>query len=269
MKILAISGTHPRHLHYFNAIYQQFGLAGILLEGRGTMLPEPPALISDHDRHNFMLHFRNRDQAEHKYFGQPSVPDCRTLRMLAGQLNSPKSVSFVEKIKPDLVLIYGSMMIREPLFSRLPRQTVNLHGGLSPRYRGSATLFWPFYFMEPTYAGCTFHYIVSEPDAGEIIHQTVPSLEKGDGIHDVGCKAIIASTEAMLELLKVFQKQGIWQVSKQRSSGKNFLQKDFRPEHLRVNYDLFDDQMVGEYLEGRLHCQKPILVRQSIPNGSA
>ena len=26
-----------------------------------------------------------------------------------------------------------------------------MHGGLSPRYRGSATLFWPFYFLKPNH----------------------------------------------------------------------------------------------------------------------
>lgn len=262
MKILAIAGTHLRHLYYFNAIQQKFGLAGAIFEGRGSMIPVPPPGISAHDRHNFITHFRKRDEAEKRYFGKQSFPDCPSLKLAPGRLNGPASGRFVDKIRPDLVLIYGSMMIREPLFSKLPRNTVNLHGGLSPRYRGSATLFWPFYFMEPTYAGCTFHYIISEPDGGDIIHQVTPLLDKKDGIHDVGCKAVILATDEMLKLLDIFEKKRKWQAYKQKSSGKNFLQKDFRPEHLRVNYDLFNDEMVRYYLEGNLQCQKPILVRQ-------
>jgi len=262
MKILAIAGTHLRHLYYFNTIHKKFGLAGAIFEGRGSMIPEPPPDISEHDRDNFITHFKKRDDAEKHYFSNQSFPGCPALQLDVGHLNGSESVRFVNKIQPDLVLVYGSMMIREPLFSKLPHHTINLHGGLSPRYRGSATLFWPFYFMEPTYAGCTFHYIVSEPDAGEIIHQVTPPLDKNDGIHDVGCKAIISATDDMLKLLDIFQEKGKWEIHKQTSSGKNFLQKDFKPEHLRVNYDLFNDEMVRHYLEGNLRCQKPVLVRQ-------
>lgn len=262
MKILGISGTHPRHLYYFSAIHKNFGLAAMIFETRENIVPQPPPGISEHDRSNFVIHFKKRDKAECHYFGNPALPDCPTLKLPLGNLNSQEAVDFVRRVNPDLALIYGSGMVRELLFSALPHHTINLHGGLSPRYRGAATLFWPFYFMEPTYAGCTFHYIVSEPDAGKIIHQTTPPLDPADGIHDVGCKAVVDATANMLQLLNVFSKQGGWRVFRQKSSGKNFLQKDFKAEHLRVNYDLFADKMIMRYLEGKLSATKPVLVRQ-------
>ena len=36
---------------------------------------------------------------------------------------------------------------------------------------------------------------------------------------------------------------------KQKGTGKNFLESDFKPEHLRVIYDQFNDQMVDEFLQ--------------------
>lgn len=262
MKILAISGTHPRHLHYVNKIHNNVGLAGVIFEEREFIVPEPPSDISEHDRKNFILHFKKRDEAENQYFGGSPYPDCPTLKLKSGNLNSKESMDFVKDSNPDVVLIYGPGMVRDPLFSALPRHTINLHGGLSPRYRGAATLFWPFYFMEPAYSGVTFHYIVYEPDAGNIIHQVTPPLDKKDGIHDVGCKAIVSAADDMLKLLDIFKENGKWEIHKQKGTGKNFLQKDFKPEHLRVNYDLFNDEMVKHYLEGKLYPKEPKLVRQ-------
>jgi len=262
MNILGISGNHPRHLYYLNTIHKTFPLAGMILEERENMVPEPPLDISEHDQNNFITHFQKRDIAESYYFRNREFPDCPTLKLETKNLNSQKTVDFVKRVKPDLVLIFGSGMIREPLLSALPHNTINLHGGLSPRYRGAATLFWPFYFMEPMYAGCTFHYIVSEPDAGGIIHQTTPPLDVTDGIHDVGCKAIIAATADMIKLLDIFNRKGEWQVFKQKGFGRNFLRSDFKPEHLKVIYGIFGDNMVKYCLEGKLSASKPILVRQ-------
>lgn len=262
MRILWIGGSHPRHLSYINTVQQAFPLAGAIVERRGALVPLPPDDVSDHDRRNFIEHFDRRARAEEKYFGDPPFPDCPILEVAHEELNTFRSVEFARQIRPDLVLVFGSGLIKDPLASALPEHTINLHLGLSPRYRGAATLFWPFYFLEPPYAGTTFHYIVSEPDAGDVIHQVVPELEAGDGIHDVACKAVLAAAKEALPLLQIFERDGHWKRHKQRATGKNFLASDFKPEHLRVIYDVYQDAMVREYLEGRLMSKVPVLVRQ-------
>lgn len=262
MKILWIGGDHPRHLFYINTIHRHFPLSGAIVEHRENLIPQPPPGLAEIDRENFIRHFKNRAAAEERYFGDQERPDCPSLVIEDDDLNAQPSVNFIEQIDPDLVLIFGSGMIRDPLFSNLPKHAINLHLGLSPRYRGAATLFWPFYFMEPAYAGTTFHYIVSEPDAGDVIHQVVPELEPADGIHDVACKAVAASAQEAPRLLEIFEREGKWRTHVQRATGKNFLASDFKPEHLRVIYNVFDDDMVAQYLVGKLASKQPKLVRQ-------
>jgi methionyl-tRNA formyltransferase len=262
MKILFIGGNHPRHLYFVHEIAKRYDIAAAVMEMREMMIPGPPSGTAPEDRKNFERHFRNRDAAERKYFGTPLLPECRVFEVTQETLNSEKTAGFVKSVEPEVAVIFGSGLIREPLYSALPRHTINLHLGLSPWYRGAATLFWPFYFMEPAYAGSTFHYIIAEPDAGEIIHQTTPVLEKDDGIHDVACKTVIRSAHEMVYLLELFHEQRRWNTFVQKGTGKNFLSRDFRPEHLRVIYNLFNDDMVRYYLEGRLNSPIPALCRQ-------
>jgi methionyl-tRNA formyltransferase len=257
-----VGGNHSRHLFYANALHGKYGLSGALVESRENMMPEPPVGIKETDRKNFVRHFSDRQKCEEKYFGVQVLPDCETLKVDICDLNSNTSSDFIKFIKPDVVMIFGCGLIKEPLVSVLPYHTINLHLGLSPRYRGSATLFWPFYFMEPWYAGSTFHYIVGEPDAGDIIHQVVPKLVVDDGIHDVGCKTVISSAEASIRLLEILDKEGDWKRYSQKGSGKNFLSSDFRPEHLRVLYSLFDNDMVSEYINGNMRGKDPALIKQ-------
>jgi methionyl-tRNA formyltransferase len=227
---------------------------------REEMIPDPPPGLDSRDRSNFVRHFRNRKDAEERWLGVAERPDVPTLEVASpAAMNSADTVRFAQAQKADLAVVFGTGMIRDPLFGSLP-PTVNLHLGLSPRYRGSATLFWPFYFLEPAWAGSTFHFIVDEPDAGPIVHQVVPELERGDGIHDVAAKTLLASAGEAEKLLRAYERDGRWQTVEQRSTGKNFLARDFRPVHLRVVYDLFDDRIVDAYLDGALPATPPPLV---------
>ena len=53
-----------------------------------------------------------------------------------------------------------------------------------------------------------------------------------------------------------------WEKFLQKGTGKNFLERDFRPEHLRIIYDSFDDDIVDKFLDGNIHSTKPNLIRQ-------
>ena len=141
----------------------------------------------------------------------------------------------------------------------LPKNKINLHLGLSPWYKGAATLFWPFYFMSPQFAGITFHQITKKADQGEIIHQSVPNLEYGDTIHDVGIKCIFKAKQDVIKLINHYKKTNSFLGKYQKSDGRIWRVKDFHPSHLRLVYDLFDDDLVDQYLDGFLKQEKPNL----------
>ncbi len=258
---MIIGGDHPRHLYYANAIAESCNVVGAIMEHRESFIPAPPKGLEELDRKNFIHHFANREKYEKEYFGEErKLPDCPIHYVTRDTLSSQETVDFVKACAPDVVFIYGPGMIRDPLFSALPKYKINLHLGLSPRYRGSATLFWPFYFLEPNWAGSTFHIISNEPDAGEIIHQSLPELKRGDTIHEVSCRVVQQSSEDVKKIIAVMESDQDLKLHKQTSSGKNFLTRDFMPQHLRVIYDLYDDALVDAYLEGKIEPKDPEVI---------
>jgi len=260
MNILWIGGSQPRHLYYINEIAKEHNVVGGIMQGRGSNIPQPPDGLSSLDEENWIRHFKERDETENKFFFDQEVPDFPVLRVERDTLNSEMSVSWVREMKPDVVMIFGPGMIREPLISVLPQDTINLHLGLSPRYRGAATLFWPFYFLEPQWAGTTFHRIVHTPDGGDILHQTIPEMKMEDGIHDLSCRAVQESAREACKLLSMYSE---WDFRSQKpESGKNFLERDFKPEHLRMIYQVFNNDIVREYMEGNIEGRQPRLERQ-------
>jgi folate-dependent phosphoribosylglycinamide formyltransferase PurN len=230
---------------------------------RETFLPPPPEGIGEHLSQLWIKHFRKRDEAEGNHFAGQTCFDfeTRTLTVESGELNSAQVVDFIRSMELEAAMIFGVDIIVEPLFSALPDYKVNLHLGLIPHYKGSITMFWPFYLLEPNVAGCTYHVIDRRVDTGHILHQVVPRLERGDGMHDVACKACLAAYDEVglvLEHIKDRVEKGIRPDPDPTLAkrGKIFTKKDFHPAMLRVNYELFDDDVVDHYLDGKINPRK-------------
>jgi hypothetical protein len=148
-KVLLFSGSHARHLFVHKAILESgFDCAVVLME-REDVIPDPPTGIKKTDQDNFVRHFRDRSIIEDNVFGRLDVDSVFNgipcIRTISKTLNSPDTISFVKYFAPDIVFIFGTDLILGDLLDALPYHTLNMHLGLSPWYKGSATLFWPFY----------------------------------------------------------------------------------------------------------------------------
>ena len=155
----------------------------------------------------------------------------------------------MKNYKPHFTFIFGVDLIKNPILKLINKKNLNLHLGLSPWYKGSATLFWPFYFLEPNYAGSTFHEINENIDDGPILHQTVSKLSKGQGIHDVANDVVICSKKDLVKIFKRFEKNQKFKFIKQKKIGKTFYTNSFKPHHLKIIYNLFNDKIVDYYIK--------------------
>jgi len=264
MKLVLFSGSHPRHLFVNRNIPMYFDEVLVIVMQREELLPQPPQDLPIHDKKLFLRHFKNRQETENATYGdlQPDVvfKEFRTLYVQPDELNSNKVADEVEKFNADFAFIFGVNLILDPVIEKLPNDKINLHLGLSPWYKGGATLYWPFYFLQPQFCGSTFHQINKKADAGEIIHQCVPKLEMGDRIHDVGAKCVLKAVEDLPQIFDYWLKNRNFNGSVQKTSGRNWMGVDFHASQLRVIYDLFNDDIVDAYLNGTLDQRKPRLI---------
>lgn len=273
MNILLITGNHRRHLAFCEAVYNA-GIGRVVahvIRDREEMIPDPPEDIAEDLKELWRKHFRLRDEAEFRYFHfKPDIIGRVPFVLVKDgpELNSQKVIDFISSFKVDIALIGGVPIIKDPLFSFLTPYKINIHLGLIPDYKGSVTMFWPFYFLEPTMAGCTFHFINHKVDTGCILHQVTPRLERGDGMHDVASKSLLAATNDLDIVLKEVNRMIRNNVTpkpdrKLETSGKLFKKEDFTAEKLRINYQLYNDDLVDRYLNGQLRCRKPELIQLS------
>jgi len=149
-------------------------------------------------------HFNQRYNTEKEIFKNNENFKSKFVSLENDEINTPEIFQIVKSFQPDLMIAFGSSIIKEPLLSILPKgHFLNIHLGLSPYYRGSGTNFWPFVNNELEYVGSTILHIDPGIDTGDIITHVIPKIELHDDVHKLGCKVI---KESAITLKKIIER---------------------------------------------------------------
>jgi folate-dependent phosphoribosylglycinamide formyltransferase PurN len=264
MKVLLATGNHPRHKYLIRLLKETGFLNALIVEKRENFIPSPPENLDNLTRTYFETHFEKRNQAEVEVFDfQLNEAEVENrLEILPSEINNQNTIDFIAKNQPDILITFGIGILHQNFLSVAPKEIWNIHGGLSPWYKGAITHFWPSYHLQPQFTGCTIHYINSKIDAGAIIHQTPAVLEYNDGLHQLSCKSLKIALQVIVPLLNSIKKSNNIKAVDQETTGKLWLKKDWAPQHLKLIYGLYDDKVVNAYLDGELTQHLPKLIQQ-------
>ncbi|MGA7802183.1 MAG: formyl transferase [Gammaproteobacteria bacterium] len=210
LSVVILCGRSPRHLYVANRLCRAARPLAIVHETGGhwdaakmRRVLKPSSLWSKgwrwlRDRRRY------RGDQEARFFFDASTPrlDRPELVHEVPQINDPKVAELVDRLQPDVVAVFGTTLIRAPLLGKGRLGMVNLHGGLSPHYRGADCTFWALHNGEPEQVGCTLHYIDAGIDTGKLIAHVSPRVGKGDDELTLFWRAVRDSAEAYGELLE-------------------------------------------------------------------
>ncbi len=256
MKLLVIIGTQLRHRYLLATLARHFDIAAVILYERTLVQPQklPVHLFPAQDLDLERSHLGRLADSEQAYFADRvnafDGGDIPTLTVAdAAGLNSDRTAAWARDKDADVMFDFGSGIIRSPLIQALPEWKINLHGGLSPWYRGSATLFWPLYMQQPELMGATFHVMSERIDGGDILQHVRPTMTAGDAATDIMCRCITETAEVGVKLLKKLRKDGDLQRFPQRGGGKLFVERDYKPSCVRVVREQMAAGLIGHYLQ--------------------
>lgn len=266
MSIVFATGSHPRHLFMARALARTGRLKALVIESREEHVPEPPAELSTSTRALFVRHFSDREAAEQRFFGVTPVADpltgVETVVLSRDELNGSQTWSLLDRLQPELLLSYGVHKLTPETLAHAPRYRWNIHGGLSPWYRGVITHFWPSYFLQPQMTGMTLHETTEAIDGGDVVHQTVAPLTRGDGIHDLACRTVSAFADELPTIVAQMTEGRLLPSVRHSTTGRIWRASDWQPAHLHVIYELYQNRIVDRYLDGEFGAARPKTVRQ-------
>ena len=249
MRVIILTSTFFRHRYVVNYVAEQLEVVGVVQEEK-SFKPARYAVTAD-DRTVIAKHFSDRDKSEANYFSNHGkLAADLGVRLRTGSpgiINDPKEIDEMSALSPDVVLVFGTGLLRSTIIERFAGRIINLHLGLSPYYRGAGTNFWPLVNREPEFVGATVHYLDAGIDTGPLIAHARPAVGASDGPHDLGNKAIIAGTEALVRAARAHVDGGL-KPKPQTNKGRLYQRKNFSADAVRMLRRNFENGMIEEYL---------------------
>jgi hypothetical protein len=191
-----------------NHLARQFNIAYVIFEapharkmlryrlkklGAWTVAGQLAFLVID----RLLIHRQSRPMIERLLQGHDaSPPDGRLPILDVDSVNGPEVTALLKEYQPKLVVVTGTGIIAKRILELAPT-FINIHVGLTPRYRGVHGGFWAVYEGRPDLAGTTIHRVDPGVDTGAIIAQVPITVEPNDTYRTLPVKQYLAALEAM------------------------------------------------------------------------
>lgn len=126
-------------------------------------------------------YFQNVYDAQSKFFPEQNLKNLKNTNIVqipSGSINNLSMKSLEKCLKSDIYLVFGSSYIKGDLINFLVKNnTINIHMGISPYYRGTDCNFWALYDGNPHLVGSTIHYLSKGLDNGPMLYHALSHIK--------------------------------------------------------------------------------------------
>lgn len=149
-------------------------------------------------------------------------------------IHQPEVLSEIQRLNPDLVLINGTRILKKEWLLQVPVKLVNIHVGITPKYRGIHGGYWAIYQNDLANFGVTLHFVDAGIDSGKIISQSRFQPSSKDNFKTY---PILQYCEGLILLSKHFN---------------SIISNDINPvENIPIESQLHFHPTLGQYIFGR------------------
>ena len=92
-------------------------------------------------------------------------------KRIVNSVNSDATVKILQEVNPDLIIVNGTRIISERVLNCVNCKFINIHTGITPKYRGVHGMYWALINDDIENSGVTVHFVDTGIDTGKIIFQ--------------------------------------------------------------------------------------------------
>jgi methionyl-tRNA formyltransferase len=211
-KIVIITGSEAEHRYVSNAICRAHDVAAILVcdppprRSATSVLKKSFTRFCDKAAQQLFLRITGASAKRARDVMHTLGPACQTfdkpeLITKLGTSKDPALLTKVVALKPDIIAVYGTGIVPDPVLNSAKTIALNMHTGLSPRYRGAACAFWPVVEGNFDQIGATVHECTSQVDGGRMFDRRGAQVQKGDSLHAIFARAVAVGADGYVETL--------------------------------------------------------------------
>lgn len=161
-----------------------------------------------------------------------SIPEAKIIHL--SSVNSDDCLKELQQLQPDLVIVHGTRIISKKILNGVQASFINIHAGITPRYRGSHGAYWALANNDAENCGVTVHMVDPGIDTGNVLFQKIIPVTRKDNFSTYSYLQLAEG----LKLLKLAVEQ--------------FFAKKLNPVETKLNSALWHHPTLWGYLRKRI-----------------
>lgn len=94
--------------------------------------------------------------------------------------NDKQTIDTLRRLAPRVVVVNGTRILSKQVLESVDAVFLNMHVGITPKYRGVHGGYWALANRDPEHAGVTVHLVNTGIDTGAVLYQTRIHPSAGD-----------------------------------------------------------------------------------------
>ena len=215
MKILVLTTETSHHVYFAKKLAETFGNVIVYCEKFSS------------NKFLFDTHHAFEDRRD--IFEITKWFEGKSLRMADilitkefNSLNDPDAIKSLSNEKPDIVLVFGTGLLRREILNLFRHKIFNLHGGDPERYRGLDNHLWGIYHGDFSSLVTTIHHMNDRLDDGDIVAQAGITIDLGttlESLRSINTELCVKMSTTLIDSICRFGKAS---GRKQLASGRYY-----------------------------------------------
>ncbi len=121
---------------------------------------------------------RRKEILQQSNLQESPVPTNKTMHV--NSVNEEQCIIELQKINPKIILVNGTRIISKKVLTSANAIFINMHAGITPKYRGVHGGYWALANADVENCGVTIHRVDAGIDTGSILAQATITITKAD-----------------------------------------------------------------------------------------
>lgn len=116
--------------------------------------------------------------------------------------NDKSTIALIQKIQPEIIVINGTRILSKKLLAAIQCPVINMHAGITPKYRGVHGAYWALVNGDEKNCGVTVHMVDAGVDTGDVLYQSHIKRAPEDNFLTYPIKQLITGIPFLLKAVE-------------------------------------------------------------------
>ena len=118
-------------------------------------------------------------------------------------------LSILNSLEPELIIVFGTSILKPQILSIAKKFTLNIHGGIVPKYRNVHSDFWAISKNDLKNIGTSIIHLDPGIDTGDIAIQGIVDIDSTDSIFSIKRKNIELSLRLITQAIEMAKSENL------------------------------------------------------------